>query len=1835
MYCAGCREERLGSARWCVACGAKLQPRARELIEAELGHVRFLLAELERWDPARVSRDLRAYLEQRYRKQERVLASALSGEEAVVNEGAVVQAAPVQPPPAPAANEVGAARAGEDAASHAAKGAGVRRVVNEAGVAASTRVGTEGDASRAANGNGAPHGAAAASARAGTEGDASRAANGNGAPHGAAAASARAANEDGAARRSEPSTEDGVVAPIPGAPLVPSFDVPLPPTPEQRILEQASTWSRLWKPFLYESIGWFVGGFLILAGTLFFVAESWEGMTTTLRSLVVFGLTAGYSAGFSAWGRYFLQRDRVVGAGRVLGLIGSAAAPLPALALLPLAGPSPLFWAPLLLWCATAAWLVRAPTAAHEPALQPILQLAMALTTASMALAPFLAPLGALAVWVDAAAVLWLALALEARGAKRGAFSILAPAYLGLLFSIRVHVALAAAGIPVPAAADAPLVAALGLVVVRARPSPARRALDPVALGVVALQVAAVVAGFTAPGPAGFLTSALCTATLWHLGRGEGARARWHYATYALGYVAYQSVGTVVPGPVIRLFHRVKAALGYAAQPFVPPNFAAVYAVPYVVAIGAFAARLARSRHPDPVERERHHTVASVLLNATAAGAAFFSIEAMAGTDLRPGLWAVPPLAITCLVLGLWLKRRLLSWVGSLALLAVPIAMGAVYSVPAGVLTAGLLSAALAVLSWRIPRTPAHGRSAASTALALGAGLAALVPDHNLLSAAGVALGSGAMAVIAIRHQRSWAWAACGALALIATAVATLSVAGPYAPLVTALAAGVLAAWSRRKPLESWGVVAAIGAVAAVLWCHAQEGHGLAGPVPVLAAGWVTCLLAAPATFGWSPVLGAPMLAAALAPQVLDLPRLFPMSPALSMALLGAMALGASAWTAWRGRSPASVAHGLVAIAGSSLLAIQRVNRPGDEWLILFAAAVVALLGARSTWPRLALTWAALVAVSAAIREPRQELFVALAFTALAALDEWPKARALLFGPRPIATVASSSAVLAMVVWRVGLEGADVPLFVPVLLALALAWARTSGRALYLAVPALLAAPWANGALQLSGWAFWLVPLWAVAVVRVAGWSPKALNRLVPSASPDHLSMWALGALFAVTGAHVLMDAGDARPMAFATAAALVLAGGPFLAIRVACAAALALPYPEARLAGVAALIALGFLSLHAPRVAARVAGPLENAEAPLACALAAVSLAAAHWISEGLVSPPEALRGLLLLGGTLWAAALLTGRTWVLGLAAFVTGAGLTRLGLTPAAALATGALGSAALAVLLRSERAQAGAHAFAARVGAGLPGGWSQPLWFAGAASAAASAAILLSVGPEPAAGALLLVGAALLLWTPAAVEAGVASALFGLSAFALAPEPWRAVGGAAAGLALCLAARAFEGKLPQPRILRHAGWIVSAASLLGLHSLEHASTPVAGALAMLSAWATVWRDERLEPFGWAATLAWLHAALFHAGLVLATGTPHAYILPYVGAASALLATAALWLGPRSGRRLVGLVAATLALVEVAAGVALISDQAVREALVAGVGLGALAIASVAVARRDGDEPFAFVAQGALVLGYLVARCHGMGGAFGQRDSLVALVAGAAFGGLYGWASRQPSPVFQRPAMVGAIALPVMGLFAAPWEREPLVCAALLVGLGAHFAALARRPSLRGPLSLLSAVAFNGALLVAWRGTGEGEPQYYVIPAAISALVLLRVFRDQLSEGSLARLRALALTALYGAAAWKPLLFEETWAMLVCALVCVLGVAAGVATRIRSYVYLGTAFLVVTVSANLVRFGLRDHRLGALFLSALGLLVVGFMVLVSAQRAELLKRYERVRQLLQTWE
>jgi len=102
-----------------------------------------------------------------------------------------------------------------------------------------------------------------------------------------------------------------------------------------------------------------------------------------------------------------------------------------------------------------------------------------------------------------------------------------------------------------------------------------------------------------------------------------------------------------------------------------------------------------------------------------------------------------------------------------------------------------------------------------------------------------------------------------------------------------------------------------------------------------------------------------------------------------------------------------------------------------------------------------------------------------------------------------------------------------------------------------------------------------------------------------------------------------------------------------------------------------------------------------------------------------------------------------------------------------------------------------------------------------------------------------------------------------------------------------------------------------------------------------------------------------------------------------------------------------------------------------------------------------------------------------------------------------------------------------------------------------------------------------------------------------------------------------------------AWKPLTVTSVPALVVCVAVCLGGVALGALWRIRSYVVLGSGVLVTTVLATLVRSGLAEPRLGAVFLSLLGLGVVVVMVMLTTRREELQGRMAAMQQVMATWE
>jgi hypothetical protein len=1774
--------------------------RAREVLEAELGHIHFLLNELKRWDPIEVPSGARRYISERYERQARVLLSVMAE---VPEWTSPVQA--VVPQQAEAAVVIPMAAEETAPVQEQAPAEQLMPVAEQPEVVAEVRP-----------------------------------------------------QEEPQAQPTAPAPLPDIEVMLPPVTTEPIFDAPPTRSIAARVVEETSTWDRLWRPFLYESIAWFLGAFLILAGTLYFVFESWAGMTSLSRSLVVFGMTAFYSVGFSAWGSFLMRRQELRNAGRILGLLGSAVAPLAGLALGPMGGTlpgvHPALLVPLLLgWAGFSAMMVRRPAEAFDAPSRPSLQVAMFGTTLMMGLAPLAAKLGAPALWLNALpCVLFFVLSRrptpEPRRGAAIAFVLGAPLYLLALYSIRLHVALEVAGTPPTFGTYAPFIAFLLATCLAFREVPEEQAADSLSVGVAALQVGCLVLASTGAAPAFFVTSAVFTWTMYTLSLGTLPRLRWLYPAYFGAYLAYGSSSQLVPGFIATLIQAIKVRLGYPPAEVLPFQFGALTALPFILVGLVLAHRLMTRAERGGEARETG--IAEVLLRSTAVASVLFLLLAHLGPDHRPAFWSALALAVICVASGLWFERVYLSIVGACMMLALPVAAYGLYGPALASVVCAVPALMFAGLVSVTSRTSRLIFSGAVGVLALAGFLLGITAGEGTMPAVGIGL-SGVAALVA-----TWALADPR---LIALAGAVLAAAAPK------LAAGFMPL-SEGK-MEAVSPAMALMALSLVVLGERKGRLQLLGVPGIFYALLAVCVAASMKT----PALGFILLASAAAVAIAS--RTFPvvrpvavilaglallpasggpfvpwfwMTPELSTGLIILWALGASLVAARWGTSPSTLTAGIVALAVTAAPAMVVGSLDASRGLLL-GAGLAALLTARTLHPSVSIVVAAGYAALAVESSPYALLGVSALLSAVALLEERPALAAVLAGGRRFALAATLSSVFilgaAMVIWSIRPVG----LLMAGALVLPLLWIRATRQPVFAVLGTLFVA----GAVRVASPEPVLapvLPLVALLIVRAVEHLPAARSLLFGQGADERLvhalSRWMQRTL-PLLGVAVWLDSRDALTSSM-LAVALALMPGSQPSVRVGVAALMMFFVPEARPWAVGVLLALGVFEHHRPALLASFfRGAPDPALRPCA-AVGALSLAAAAALFQsapsgfGYVAGVAVLAAFLLSARWLLTAAVILlaipdleeARSWVLDTDSLV---------LLPLAGVA---LGAAILSALCQSGRVQRALFAAAAKVLPRLEGTWSEPLWTGGAFTLTGLLVIFLSslgVGALPLSVAVPTGLAALVLMvTREEWMTHAATALLGGVLVATVPPLWIPVALGGTGLALCLAGPALEARgFHMGRALHHGGWVLSVLALLGLGSIRHVSTPLAFALATGAAWAVVHRRREREVVGWLATLVSAHVLVMFLGAMFSSGRGKELIFPHLGAVTALLAAVALSVAGEKVRRGVGHLFAAVALGEVFLGVMLVdgSPGTLREAFVACVGLTVLVGALIRRAVEQEDELSAYLVQGAVALGYLGVRLLGMAvDGLGGVDSLVALVGGAFFSGLYVFAQREGAgiPAFRRPALLGAFLFPLAGLLTAPWH-EPLYAAALLVGHAAHFAALAAHPSRRGVASLASVVAFNAALLVVWTGTGSGEPQYYVIPAGLSLLVLLRVFRDSLAPDTVAKLRAVAVTIIYVAGAWKPLMFNDGGAMMLCVLVCLVGVAAGIALRIRSYVYLGSAFLVTCVIANLARFGMRDHRVGAAFLTLLGLMVVGFMVLLSAHREKLLLRYSRVRSLLATWE
>jgi hypothetical protein len=212
-----------------------------------------------------------------------------------------------------------------------------------------------------------------------------------------------------------------------------------------------------------------------------------------------------------------------------------------------------------------------------------------------------------------------------------------------------------------------------------------------------------------------------------------------------------------------------------------------------------------------------------------------------------------------------------------------------------------------------------------------------------------------------------------------------------------------------------------------------------------------------------------------------------------------------------------------------------------------------------------------------------------------------------------------------------------------------------------------------------------------------------------------------------------------------------------------------------------------------------------------------------------------------------------------------------------------------------------------------------------------------------------------------------------------------------------------------------------------------------------------------------------------------------------------------------------------------------------------------------------------------------------------------------------------------------------LPVVGLWLAPSLSSYSDYSDLLFLVGLFYGVLSvmRRSFLFG---ILAVFAGNGGLWMLLDGVeGYGfyqHPQLWLIPVSLSVLVAGHINRDRLTKDQMTMIRYTTLMMIYVSSTSDIFIngvSESLWLTIVLTVLSVTGVFAGLMLQIRAFLFLGTAFLLLslltiiwTASVNL-NWGWLWYVTGIAF----GALIIITFALFEKKRREMLELVERLKQ------
>lgn len=221
--------------------------------------------------------------------------------------------------------------------------------------------------------------------------------------------------------------------------------------------------------------------------------------------------------------------------------------------------------------------------------------------------------------------------------------------------------------------------------------------------------------------------------------------------------------------------------------------------------------------------------------------------------------------------------------------------------------------------------------------------------------------------------------------------------------------------------------------------------------------------------------------------------------------------------------------------------------------------------------------------------------------------------------------------------------------------------------------------------------------------------------------------------------------------------------------------------------------------------------------------------------------------------------------------------------------------------------------------------------------------------------------------------------------------------------------------------------------------------------------------------------------------------------------------------------------------------------------------------------------------------------------------------------------------------RPLMNLAILMPIAALLTVPLQLASPEASLTLMVTGVFYL-LVRRDDPRRQLPVyLALLAFNIGIYLWVPGFVEHSQllQVYVIPVALSILVLLQLHRYDLKQNVLMASRLAALSIIYAAATLDVFLLPDLKIFMLAMGLSVLGLMLGVAMRVRAYLYAGVSFLLLNVAGQFINYYPEEMLGKAIVLMLLGAVIISAMIWFNIKRAEILSQFRSIQDELESWE